>query len=265
MTDLDGTLWAYSSEGVPHERTLAAWSELDRRGMPVLVATGRRATTTREPLAQYGLAPSAVVLNGALALDLATGNCFHRHHYDIDAAIGVLAAFRSADLEPCVYVEHDNFDVYIGTRPSTSKQHLAALGSRARTADLDEIVASVPVLSFGVFGNEEHVIMGVVDGLARYADPRIAHGDFGDFGGHGVTVGPTGLSKWNGVLAYCELAGIDPNRVLAIGDGANDRELLTNASIALVPEDAHEDALSAAHHVVPSPAVGGWATILDYV
>ena len=54
-----------------------------------------------------------------------------------------------------------------------------------------------------------------------------------------MTVGPNGLSKWNGVLAYCELAGIDPNRVLAIGDGANDREILTNASVALVPEDAH--------------------------
>ena len=73
VTDLDGTLWAYGSEGVPHERTLAAWAELDRRGVPVLVATGRRATTAREPLAEYGLAPSAVVLNGALALDLATG------------------------------------------------------------------------------------------------------------------------------------------------------------------------------------------------
>ncbi len=123
-------------------------------------------------------------------------------------------------------------------------------------------MASVPVLSFGVFGNEEHVILGVVDALARHADPRVTHGDFG---GHGVTVGPNGLSKWNGVLAYCELAGIDPNRVLAIGDGANDREILTNASVALVPEDAHEDALGAAHHVVPSPAVGGWAAILDHV
>jgi hydroxymethylpyrimidine pyrophosphatase-like HAD family hydrolase len=153
VTDLDGTLWAYGSEGVPHARTLAAWVELDRRGVPVLVATGRRVTTTREPLAALGLAPSAVVLDGALALDLATGHRFHRHNYDTDTAVGV--------------------------------------------------------------------------------------------------------------LAYCELSGIDPARVLAIGDGSNDRELLANAAIALVPEDAHEEALSTARHVVPSPAVGGWAAILD--
>ena len=78
VTDLDGTLWAYGSEGVPHAQTLAAWRELEGRGIPVLVATGRRATTAREPLAALGLAPSAVVLNGALALDLATGYRFHR-------------------------------------------------------------------------------------------------------------------------------------------------------------------------------------------
>jgi len=261
ITDLDGTLWAYGSEGAPHAATLAAWAELERRGIPILVATGRRATTTREPLAALGLAPPAVVLNGALALELATGACFHRHAYDRDDAVRVLAAFRAAGVEPCVYIEDPDFDVYIGDHPSTSDGHLEALGSRARRGDLEEIVSSVPVLSFGFFGTREEVVEAVVAEL-RFADPRVSHGDFG---GHGVTVAPVGLSKWIGVLAYCERAGIDPARVLAIGDGANDRELLTNASIALVPVDAHEDALGAAHHVVPSPAVGGWEAVLDFV
>jgi hydroxymethylpyrimidine pyrophosphatase-like HAD family hydrolase len=262
VTDLDGTLWAYSNEGVPHARTLAAWAELDRRGITVLVATGRRVTTARDPLAAYGLAPPAVVLNGALGVDLATGKCFHRHRYDAGTAASVLAAFRAADLEPCVYVEHPDYDVYVGSSPSTSEQHLVALGARACTADLDEIVASVPILSFGVFGRDEEQILRAVDGLAAHADPRVTHGDFG---GHGVTVNPVGLSKWVGVLAYCALVGIDPSRVLAIGDGDNDRELLANASVALVPEDAHQHALASAHHVVPSPAVGGWAAVLEFV
>jgi hydroxymethylpyrimidine pyrophosphatase-like HAD family hydrolase len=262
VTDLDGTLWAYGSEGVPHARTLDAWRELERHGVPVLVATGRRVTTAREPLAAYDLAPPAVVLNGSLALELDTGVCFHRHPYDPDTAARVLAAFRDSDLEPCVYVEHDDFDVYIGRRPSTSAAHLRALGERARPADLDEVVATAPVLSFGAFGLQEHVVARVLPGITRHADPRVTHGDFG---GHGVTVGPYGLSKWNGVLAYCARVGIDPGRVLAIGDGANDRELLTNAAVALVPVDAHEHALRVAHHVVPSPSVGGWAAVLDHL
>jgi hypothetical protein len=262
VTDLDGTLWAYGSEGVPHERTLVAWRELERRGVPVLVATGRRATTARDPLAVYGLAPPAVVLNGALGLDLATGARFHRHTYDAGTAALVLAAFRAAGLDPCVYIEHAEYDVYVSTRPSTSDLHLTALGERACTADLEEIVATVPVLSFGVFGRDEQEILQAVDGITPHADPRVTHGDFG---GHGVTVNPLGLSKWVGVLAYCELCGIDPTRVVAVGDGDNDRELLANARVALVPEDAHEHAIASAHHVVPSPAVGGWAAVLDFV
>ena len=66
VTDLDGTLWAYGSEGVPHERTLEAWAELDRRGIPVLVATGRRVTTAVNRSRTTAACPSAVVLNGAL-------------------------------------------------------------------------------------------------------------------------------------------------------------------------------------------------------
>ena len=53
-------------------RCCAAVAELERRGVPLLVATGRRLASTREPLAQVGLAPPAIVLNGALGLDLGT-------------------------------------------------------------------------------------------------------------------------------------------------------------------------------------------------
>src|SRR4051812_1733817 len=109
VTDLDGSLWHHEEI---HPSTLAAWSELERRGIPVLVATGRRLTTTREPLARAGLRPPAVVLNGALGLDLASGTTFHRHHYDAVSARAVLDAFRAAGLDPCVYVEHEHVEIY---------------------------------------------------------------------------------------------------------------------------------------------------------
>ena len=105
------------------------------------------------PLARWGLTPPAIVLNGALALDLATDERFHRHHYDADVAARVLDAFRAAGLDPCVYVEHDDIEVYVGARPSTNPGHLASFGTRAVTADLDEIVATAPVLGFGVIGH----------------------------------------------------------------------------------------------------------------
>jgi len=263
VTDLDGTLWSYDTVEQPHERTLAAWAELERRGVPVLVATGRRVTSTREPLAQLGLAPSAVVLNGALALDLASDEYFHRHHHTRDGAVAVLAAFRAHGLDPVVYVEHPAIEVYVSGAPSTSPEHLAALGDRARLADLDEVVATAPVLSFGVFGHEAATLHRIAAAIDDRAEPHVVADTWSD--GHGLTVAPVGLSKWSGVLAYCARAGVDPARVLAIGDETNDVELLRNATVGLAMSDGHADARAAADRIVAPSGEGGWAAVLDYV
>jgi hydroxymethylpyrimidine pyrophosphatase-like HAD family hydrolase len=261
VTDLDGTLWAPGE--LIHPATRAAWAELDRRGVPVLVATGRRLTTTRAPLARAELAPPAVVLNGALAVDLATDERFHRHTYHPGDAATVLAAFRAAGLEPCVYVEHDDIEVYVGGRPSTHPDHLASFGPRAVTADLDEIVAGMPVLSFGVIGHDGAVLARVPGQLDGHAETHLD--DDRTFGGSTLTVSPRGLSKWAGVVAYCARAGLDPADAIAIGDGPNDRELLTHAAVAVVPSDGSADALALADHVVPPAAEGGWARVLELV
>jgi HAD superfamily hydrolase (TIGR01484 family) len=263
VTDLDGTLWAYDSIEQPHAAALSAWEELDRRGIPVLVATGRRVTSARAPLASLGRSPSAVVLNGALAVELTTLECFHRHHHTPESARAVLAAFRAHGYDPCVYVEHPDIDVYVSTTPSTSAEHLAALGDRARVADLDEIVATVPVLSFGMFGHEADQLARIAHAIESAAEARVLADTWST--AHGINVAPAGLSKWTGVLAYCARYGVDPGRVLAIGDETNDVELLTRAAVGLAMADGHSDARAAADHVVPPSAEGGWAAVLDFL
>ena len=260
VTDLDGSLW--HREEI-HPATRAAWSELERRGIPVIVATGRRLSTTREPLARAGLAPAAVILNGALAVELATGECFHRRHYETADATKVLNAFRLSGLDPCVYVEHSDIDIYVGSQPSTNPGHLASFGSRAVCANLDEIVATVPVLSFGIIGHEPEPLAHAVSAIGIGAEVHLDADSL--WGGDTLTVAPLGLSKWAGVLAYCDRAGIDSGRVLAVGDGPNDRELLTRAAVAVVPTSGFEQAVKAADHLVGPPSEGGWAEILDFV
>ena len=152
-------------------------------------------------------------------------------------------------------------DVFVGEvrRPTQAYAELA----RASTArDLDEIVATVPVLMFGVMGRPREELNVVAGALGNAAETHIAPSNYG---GHTCTVTPPGLSKWIGVVAYCTQVGLDPERVLAIGDGPNDIELLTNATIAVVPESAFSEALALADHLVAPPDQGGWATVLDLV
>ena len=57
-------------------------------------------------------------------------------------------------------------------------------------------------------------------------------------GGFHLSLRPLGVSKWSGVVAFCELKGLDTTRVLAIGDADNDIELLEEASLAVAVADA---------------------------
>jgi Cof subfamily protein (haloacid dehalogenase superfamily) len=259
VTDLDGTLW--SGHEVVHPSTLEAWGELERRGIPVLVATGRRVGSARSGLARHGLAPMATVLNGALGVDLATDERFHRRVYEPDAAVAVLEAFRAEGVEPCVYVEHPDVEVYLDPAPSSHPGHLETL-TTAQQADLAEVVATTPILMFAVMGHPPAPLDRIAAALDGIAERHVNVDQWGD---HSCTITPLGISKWDGVEVCCERLGVDSTRVLALGDGPNDVELLASAAIAVVPIDADERTLAVADHVVPSAQDGGWARVLDLV
>ncbi|MDQ3293733.1 MAG: Cof-type HAD-IIB family hydrolase [Actinomycetota bacterium] len=262
VSDLDGTLWHLDHD--LHPRTREAIVELERRGVPLLIATGRRVQSTAAPLARFGLAPPAVCLNGALGVDLATHERFHRAAFSTDAATRVLAAFRGAGLRPCVYVDRaDDIAVYLDPAPSTHPDHVTSFGPAAGTDDLDRVVAEEAVLCLSVLGRPVDELQRVVDAVG---DAGIAHlGPDRGYGDWTLTVAGPGMSKWEGVLAYCAHAGLDPDRVLAIGDGPNDLELLSGAAVAVVTDDAHPAVRDIAHHVVGAALVGGWADLLDLV
>lgn len=259
VTDLDGTLWHTDSE-IP-ATVVAALRELERRGVPLLVATGRRLASTRRPLARIGLAPPAVVLNGALGVDLATGKRFHRAPFPREQAEATLAAFRSVGLEPVVYVDHPTVDVFLAPVPSTNPGHVEALGATAATDDLGRVVAEEAVLGFSMIGVPHTDGVAARDALGDAVEVHLDRAL--DFPGlASLTVAPRGQSKWDGVFAYCEAHGLRADRVLAVADGPNDVELLDAAAVRAVPAVAHPVALERADHVIPPAADGGWAEIL---
>jgi hydroxymethylpyrimidine pyrophosphatase-like HAD family hydrolase len=268
VSDLDGTLWG--DKVVPHPATLAALRELEQRHVPLLIATGRRIGSTRDPLAELGLAPPAVMLNGSVGIELASGRSFHRRNFDTASAIGVLDEFRRVGLDPCCYVDAGaargdmaHVEVYVSERPGTHPEHLRSLGRSAATADLEEVVRREQVLSFGVIGCEEEPARRIAEMVGHLGAPTMNRAY--DLPGLAFTVAPHGVSKWDGVLSYCALAGIDHEKVLAIGDGPNDLELLEHASIALSLTGAHPSAIARADALVAAVDEGGWAELLDWL
>lgn len=262
VTDLDGTLWHTDDHIDPD--VVAAMAKVADLGIPLLVATGRRLASTRGPLARVGATPPAVVLNGALGVDLATGARFHRAPYPPDQAAAVLRAFRSVGLDPVVYVDHPDYDVFLSPTPSTNPVHVEQLGDSAAVDDLERVVTEEAVLGFSMIGVPHR------DGVAAQraiGDLAESHLDRSlDFGGYAsFTAAPSGQSKWDGVVAFCSAHDLDDRRVLAVADGPNDLELLDGAAVRLVPAVAHPAALERADHVIPAAAEGGWTEVLAHL
>ena len=258
VTDLDGTLWDVATE-LP-ERTQRALARLVDEGIPVLVATGRRVGSTKGPLSTFGFAPPAVVLNGALGLDLATGDRFHQGGFTVDDAAIVLDVFQGQGIDPCVYVDHDEYAVAVSSTPSSHPDHLAGFGVDVRTHDLAHVVRSERVLGFSVLGIPEATALALDAGLAGLATPHVDRDRY--YGDFALTAAPISQSKWDGVVAFCDEHDLDPSAVLAVGDGPNDVELLDHAAIAVVPKDAHPHARERADHIIGRACDGGWADVL---
>src|SRR5215207_9417586 len=122
VTDLDGSL-SDAAERI-HPASVQAIRDLAAAGIPVLVATGRRLRMACAVLEAGGLTGPAVVLDGALGLDLRDGRVFHQVAFPPAAARQVLEAFGTAGLSPCVYVGRPGVDLVVAERPSTHPDHL---------------------------------------------------------------------------------------------------------------------------------------------
>jgi hydroxymethylpyrimidine pyrophosphatase-like HAD family hydrolase len=262
VTDLDGTLW--HSEGDIHPATVDAFHRVTAQGVPVLAATGRRRGAAIRGLRSLGVLPPAVVLNGALGVDLPTDERFQVHSFATADAVAVLGAFRACGVDPCLYVDHPGHEVVVSATPSTHPWHLDSLAGALAEADLDATAQHEAVLMFSLIGIPHGEAVAIADAIGDRAEAHLDRA-FDVPGNAAITVTPPGLSKWDGVQAWCAHVGMAPQRVIALGDGPNDVELLTNADLALVPEVAHPAALDLADHLVPRPQDGGWATLLDHL
>ena len=261
VTDLDGTL-SDAAERI-HPASVRAIRDLEAGGIPVLVATGRRLRMACAVLEVGGLTGPAVVLDGALGLDLRDGRVFHRVAFPAPAARQVLAAFAAAGLSPCVYVDRPGVDLVVGEHPSTHPDHLARARPWVAVDDLARVVEAEPVYAFAVVGRPASLLAPVLGAVGPAGSVSLV--DDLIYGGSTVQVRPPAISKWSGVLAYCAEQGIDPGRVLAVGDGANDLELLDGAAVACVVATAPPAVLARADHVIGPPDHGGWAAVLGLV
>lgn len=265
VTDLDGTLW--NRDGEVPQSTRDAIRELERRGVPLLVATARRSWSAAFYLERAQLDLPALLLNGALGRDCQGGDIFHQRIFEPRGAMEVLDVFDRSGVNPCVNFESEKWDVVSGPSPSAGQVYLNWAGSQLKAVhDLRSMANSLPVYAFSVVACSEvdllrkvsHELAGLdAVGMANLFQDRV-------FGGWTLDTSPTGVNKWSGVEAFCHHRGLDPTKVLAVGDGDKDVELLERSAQSCAISHATDRARAAAM-VTLKNGIDGWAGLLEYL
>lgn len=262
VTDLDGTLWN-SEDALPPE-SAAGLAELEALGVPVLAATARRPRNTAGPFRRLGIDLPFVSLDGAIGFessdDFDAGSTFVDRLFPVADAEVCLQIFADNGLSPCLYPVDAISDIAISRTPSTCLAHQKAIVSNRRVVDDGELGATL-THRMSILGVERGRLQACFDQLRQLDMVEVVLAPEPTYGEWGLTVAPRNVNKWSAVQAFCTLRGLDPAKVLAVGDGANDVSMLTQAALSVAVQGGHPDAVALASETIPPPELGGWALL----
>ncbi|MDH5753220.1 MAG: HAD family hydrolase [Deltaproteobacteria bacterium] len=247
LVDVDGTL--LDSSGRMSERTGRALHRAAAAGMQLVLATGRTCSSLSRITSGLGLPPFHLVASGgALALDRG-GNLRHAEYMpdglwrEVSRALAdeglSVVVFSHRPPEPllsCVQsVAGDpHFEAYLARNPPS------ALLERRVLPDLPgaELSHVVEVAALGRGPDFDQASRRL---LARFGGRTSCHNMQlfinGEYGRITEFFAP-GVSKWKSFLALCPGAAARPERVIAVGDEANDLEMVRGAGLGIAMGNA---------------------------
>jgi len=255
--DIDGTV--LQEDGVMSDAVVSAVQKVRDAGHEVMLATGRSVALTMPILERLGLAPEYVVCsNGAITLrrdaDAPTG--YRREHVETFDPTEVLTTIRSS-LESANYAVEDETGMYrfTGSFPD------GTLGAISEKVPFEELLTArttrVVVISPG------HKIEDFLSVVEKMGLHKVSY----NVGWTAwLDIAPDGVNKATALERVRGLLGIPRNRVLAVGDGRNDIDMLEWASAegrGVAMGQAPNEVRAVANETTGSDLDDGVATLLD--
>jgi Cof subfamily protein (haloacid dehalogenase superfamily) len=220
--DIDGTI--LREDGTVSDEVIAQVQRVRDLGHEVMLATGRSVSMTLPVLDRFDISPRYIVCsNGAITLqrdsDAPTG--YSRIAVDSFDPSEVLTTIRESLADASYAVEDENgFYRYTGFFPDST---LGASSQKVAFEDLLEHEATrVVVIS------PEHAIEDFLSIVERMGLHKVTY----NVGWTAwLDIAPDGVNKATALERVREWHGIPRSRVLAVGDGRNDIDMLEWASL----------------------------------
>jgi Cof subfamily protein (haloacid dehalogenase superfamily) len=266
--DIDGTLLDPYGDlpGAVREAVAAAV----RRGLRVVLCTGRRFRTALPVARELGLTGSIVVHNGVLVKDIESGRTRLSRFLPAELFDEVLTLVREVG-PPLVYVDtyHEQTDIYT--------EHLERAHAYQGEYLEDNLDFTRIVDDLGQRGGDEVIMLSTMGPETTLAELRArASARFGDrvlthvlmnkvYRGHILEFLAPDSGKWPTLRRLAAREGVAPEAIAAVGDDDNDVEMIREAGLGIAMGNAVAAAQAEADVVVRSNAEGGAVEAIERV
>ncbi|GGG15259.1 Cof-type HAD-IIB family hydrolase [Paenibacillus abyssi] len=252
--DLDGTLLNESHQLTPGTRE--AVREAAQRGAEIVLCTGRGPAQTIPILEELGLAGTIITHNGAATVDAGTKEVIHQFTIDPDK----LKPF----VEYCLYhgVHYDvstAFELYIETITEEAEK---MYGYFQATPIWRKPGTELPpdLVKFTLFGSIE-----AMDAVQRDWESWSADLKWIRSGELFIDVQHPHANKGQALEKLALIRGVEPGRIMAIGNYYNDIGMLTYAGLGIAMDNSPDEVKAAAKAVTLSNEEEGVRkALLDY-
>lgn len=254
--DIDGTV--LREDGVINDAVTAAVARVRDAGHEVMLATGRSVAMTLPIVERLSLAPEYLVCsNGAITLQRDPGapGGYRQEHVETFDPTEVLTTIRDS-LDGANYAVEDETGLYrfTGWFPN------GTLGAVSEEVQFDELTAApatrVVVISPG------HAIEDFLSVVERMGLHKVSY----NVGWTAwLDIAPDGVNKATALERVRAMLDIPRSRVMAIGDGRNDIDMLEWASVhgrGVAMGQAPDEVRAVANEMTGTDLDDGVATVL---
>jgi Cof subfamily protein (haloacid dehalogenase superfamily) len=252
--DLDRTILPASLELSP--ATVAAVAAAQEAGIAAVVATGRMLRSALPFAERLGVTAPLICYQGALVADPRSGEWLRHEPVPVPLAREVVEALGEAGLHVNLYVDDRIYVERMSEEAATYAAH-----SRLETHVVGPLLdwLSEPTTKIVAVGEPDELDLVQPRLRERFGRRLFIAKSLPDF----LEIAVAGVSKGSGLRFVCERLGIEPEAVVAFGDGQNDIELLEEAGLGVAMADADERLLARADWTVPGVEEDGVAGFLE--
>lgn len=254
--DIDGTV--LNEEGELTARTEAALKSAIAAGIKVLSATGRMYPSARPILRQIGVTSPCIVYNGAQVRDPVSEDIVFELALDCELTSDVLSFFHKNNWYVQIY--HD--DKLLVEDDGDERCRYYEMVSRIKAVPLgkrfwDFNGSSVKILGIAF---ENDVYQDMVKRTVEEFGDRLYTAESQDAF---IEMVHRNINKARSLARVANMLGIAQKDVLAFGNGANDREMLSWAGVGVAMGNAPNRVKECADMTAPDNDSDGVAVIIE--